>query len=164
MKKVLSVACIAVLLMLGGCGSKQKSANDSLATIDSSIATSVTDSEQDSANGSEQSSSTESSKGEAQILDKIVKNDKPTIIDFNAVWCGPCRQMKPIFDKLASEFGNKFNFVSIDIDKNPEIAEKYKVQAIPTFIFLDEDGEEVNRFTGALPESDLRNELVSPSW
>lgn len=93
------------------------------------------------------------------ISEKIVVNNLPTVIDFNATWCGPCKKMKPIFERLAKEFKGKYNFVSIDIDKFQEIAEKYKIQAVPTFIILDEDGIEVNRITGAVPESDLRKEL-----
>lgn len=99
-----------------------------------------------------------------EISDKLVMNGKPTIIDFNATWCGPCRQMAPIFHKLAKEFGKDFNFVSIDVDKNPELAQKYNVQSIPAFVFLNDEGKEANRIVGAVPENELREELVHPTW
>lgn len=98
------------------------------------------------------------------VKTEIVNNEKPSIIDFNATWCAPCRMMKPVFHKLAREFKDEYNFISIDIDEHPELAEKYQIQAVPTFVFLDADGNEGNRKTGAIPEADLRDELLNPAW
>lgn len=98
------------------------------------------------------------------VKTSLVSNGMPTIVDFTATWCPPCRKMKPIFHKLASEFRGEINFVSIDIDENPELAEKYQVQAVPTFVFLDEEGNEGNRITGYVSEEELRNELLGGAW
>lgn len=68
-------------------------------------------------------------------------NNKPTIVDFSASWCPPCRQLKPIFEKLAEEFKGRINFVTIDVDENPELSQSYGVQSIPMMIFLDKDGQ-----------------------
>ncbi len=94
----------------------------------------------------------------------LVNNGKPSIIDFSAVWCPPCRKMKPIFEKIAKQYGDKINFISIDVDEYPEIANKYQIQSIPTFVFLDEDGKETNRINGAVPESELTDEIQNGAW
>lgn len=106
----------------------------------------------------------EEASDDANIYHALVSNGKPGIIDFNAVWCGPCRQMKPIFHKLAAKYGDKYNFISIDVDQYPEIARKYHIQSIPAFVFIDADGTEGNRITGAVPEEELVNELENPAW
>lgn len=101
---------------------------------------------------------------EGDVVTDLVKNGKPSIIDFNATWCKPCKMMTPIFHKLAAEMGKKYNFISIDIDKRPDLAAKYNVQAVPTFVFLDSEGVEGYRITGAVSEATLREELEHPTW
>lgn len=81
-----------------------------------------------------------------------IDKNLPTVIDFYATWCGPCRQMAPVFHELAEKYEGKINFVSIDVDKNPDKAMEYQVEALPTFIFLNKDGKEVNMLVGADPE------------
>lgn len=98
------------------------------------------------------------------VLTHMVSNEKPSVVDFTASWCGPCQRMKPIFHALAKDFRDDYNFITIDIDENPELAHKYQVQAVPTFVFLDEDGNEGNRITGMISEKEFRNELLSPAW
>ncbi len=98
------------------------------------------------------------------VSKQVILNGKPTIIDFNASWCAPCKHMEPIFRKLANEYGDKYNFVSIDIDENKELADKYNIQSIPAFIFLDESGKEGNRIIGRIAETELREELDHPIW
>lgn len=68
-------------------------------------------------------------------------------IKFSAEWCGPCKKMEPMVEKLESEFKNEANFFSVDIDDVPSIAQKYKVRTLPTVLIL-KDGQEVNRVTG----------------
>lgn len=102
--------------------------------------------------------------GEVVIYTDLVSNGLPTIVDFTATWCPPCRMMKPIFHKLAGEYGKKFNFVAIDIDERPDLAQKYGIQAVPTFVFLNEEGVEGNRINGAVSEEEFRQELDNPVW
>ena len=79
----------------------------------------------------------------------------PFIIDYNATWCGPCRQLAPVLDKVQKEYGNKIQIFSVDIDKCPKAAEYFEFDAIPTLVFVTPDGE-YNQITGGLSESALR--------
>ncbi len=69
------------------------------------------------------------------------KVSRLTILDFNAVWCGPCKQFAPAFDEAAKHFGANVDFVSVDVDNNPNTANAFGVQSIPTVIFLYPNGK-----------------------
>ena len=80
---------------------------------------------------------------------RILPTDgKPMIVDFSATWCPPCRQLKPIFEKLAEDFRGRITFVTIDVDENPELAQAYGVQSIPMMVFLNKDGQIQNTLVG----------------
>lgn len=85
-----------------------------------------------------------------KIVDGIIKpaNGRPMIVDFSATWCPPCRQLKPIFEKLAEEFKGRIDFVTVDVDQNPELSTSYGVQSIPMMVFLDKDGQIQNTIVG----------------
>lgn len=159
---------VCISLLFCSCGNKKNSnVSDS---VDDNRKVVVVDNEDGVSGATEQSEHSleedRESKAprESKVMDKIVENGKPTIIDFSATWCQPCRMMKPIFDKLADKYGDKINFVSIDVDKNPQLANKYQIQSIPAFIFLDEDGNESNRIVGAVPEEKIEEEIKSGAW
>lgn len=78
----------------------------------------------------------------------IPTNGLPTIVDFSATWCPPCRQLKPIFEALKEEYKGKVNFVTIDVDENPQISTSYGVQNIPTMVFINPQGNELTRTIG----------------
>ena len=79
----------------------------------------------------------------------------PVVVDFWAPWCGPCKQLSPTLDKLAREYGGKIQLVKINVDENQELATQMRVQSIPMVVAF-KDGQPVDGFAGALPESQLR--------
>ena len=97
----------------------------------------------------------------------VLQSDLPVIVDFWAPWCGPCRMVGPILDKLAKEYAGKLLVTKVNTDENPEWAGKYGVQGIPTMLFIS-GGKVIHRQVGALPEPVLRTvvtqflEVVQP--
>ncbi len=83
----------------------------------------------------------------AAEFDQKVKSQMPLVIDFFAEWCGPCKMLSPILESLAPEFEGKLEISKVDIDAEPDLAQKYQVTSIPTIIFL-KDGEVVDRMVG----------------
>jgi thioredoxin 1 len=67
---------------------------------------------------------------------EILQSDRPTLVDFYADWCGPCRAMESVVDALAADFEGRANVVKVNVDESPEIASRYGVEAIPTFIVV----------------------------
>lgn len=88
------------------------------------------------------------------------KGERPVIIDFNAKWCGPCRQLTPIFEKLANEYAGKVDFYSVDIDKERELASAFGVSSIPALLFIPMEGEPKGSL-GLIPEENLRQTIDS---
>jgi putative thioredoxin len=87
------------------------------------------------------------------VLDE--SKHRPVLVDFWAPWCGPCKSLKPVLEKLAAEYGGKFLLAKINSDDNQELAARYGVRGIPSVkAFID--GEPVDVFSGALPESEVR--------
>lgn len=85
----------------------------------------------------------------------VLDSSLPVIVDFWAPWCGPCRMVAPVLDKLAKEYAGELLVTKVNTDENPEWATKYGVQGIPTMLLVFE-GKIVNRQVGALPEPMLR--------
>ena len=88
----------------------------------------------------------------------IVNSDLPTLVDFHAIWCGPCKTMHPIMDRLKDDLGSKIRILKIDIDKNQDVAEKFKVRSVPTFV-LFKKGEILWRQSGAMDINTLKNKI-----
>ena len=79
----------------------------------------------------------------------------PKLWDFWATWCPPCREQSPIIEELAEEYSGVVEISSIDVDQNKELSGKFKVQAIPTLVFLDAEGNEVSRRVGLFPKDSI---------
>ncbi|KAL6213915.1 hypothetical protein ACLB2K_013354 [Fragaria x ananassa] len=86
--------------------------------------------------------------------DLLANSDRPVLVDFYATWCGPCQFMAPILNEVSITLNDKIQVVKIDTEKYPSIADKYGIQALPTFIIF-KDGEPYDRFEGALNADQL---------
>ncbi len=92
---------------------------------------------------------------DAAFENTVLKSSLPVLVDFWAPWCGPCRMVAPVLDKLAEDMDGKILIAKVNTDENKEWAMKYNVQGIPTMLFIS-NGAVVHTQTGALPESMLR--------
>lgn len=89
---------------------------------------------------------------------EVLNADTPVIVDFFATWCGPCKMMGPVLDKLSDKFEGKIAFAKIDVDENPDSAAEYNVRSIP-YMVMFKGGEAVDSVLGAVPASQLEAKL-----
>jgi len=90
--------------------------------------------------------------------DEVLKSTLPVLVDIWAPWCGPCRMIAPVVEKLAEKYDQRFKFCRLNIDQNPQSATNYQVMSIPTLIFF-KDGKMVDRVVGAVPERVLEPKI-----
>lgn len=89
----------------------------------------------------------------------VLKNSKPVVVDYWAEWCGPCRQVSPVLEEIASEHADKIDVVKLNVDQNPVTSQRYGILNIPT-LSVFKDGEVVKEIVGARPKSALLRELA----
>ena len=93
-------------------------------------------------------------------FNEIIKSQTPTLVDFYATWCGPCKMMHPVLDELKQKMGNKVNILKIDVDKNPAVADKFQIRGVPTFI-LFKNGKLIWKQSGGRSVSTLKQKIES---
>lgn len=92
-------------------------------------------------------------------FENLINSDIPVLIDFFAEWCGPCKAQSPILREIAGEMGERVKVIKIDVDKNPELATKYRIQGVPT-LMLFKKGEIKFRQAGMMSKPQIMNVLM----
>lgn len=152
MKKLL--LSMAIVAMMSSCGSSQTDKATG-ATGDSVVAAEETVKSDTLSKVAEATEATEAGAvKELKDSAQLVVADKPIIIDFNATWCGPCKQFAPHFHAVAEKYADKALFYSVDTDKWPNVATAFKVEGIPMIAIVTKDGKTVTR-TGYMEETDF---------
>ena len=92
-------------------------------------------------------------------FETIINDTKPVIVDFHALWCGPCKVQSPILKELAVELGDRVKVIKIDVDQNSSISSKYQIQSVPTLIVF-KNGKPVWRHSGVVTKGELTKVLM----
>jgi thioredoxin 1 len=90
---------------------------------------------------------------------EVVKSDKPVLVDFSAAWCGPCRQLAPIIDRVAEQFAGRVKVGKVDVDDNQDLATKYGVMNIPRVLIFKGGDQPVRQMVGLQSEREIVNVL-----
>lgn len=93
-------------------------------------------------------------------FEEVIKNNEKIIVDFWAGWCMPCKIMSPIFENLAKKYQNQIVFAKVNVDEEPQIAEKFQIMSIPAFIVF-KNGNKVGEIIGAMPENILEGKILN---
>ncbi len=91
---------------------------------------------------------------------EVLQTEDLVMVDFWAVWCGPCRIVAPTVEELSKEYAGKLKVVKLNTDDNPDIASRYKIMGIPTLMFF-KGGEKVEQIVGAVPKPQLQSKIDS---
>ncbi len=147
--KFLQILPLAALMALAACNSKTETKSAETADTTATEQTASVESASDVVIEVEPGS------------DPAAEPGKPAVIDFSAVWCGPCQQFKPVYHKVAGEYASKATFYAADLDECKELGEKYNITSIPCIVILKEGAEPVMQ-VGAMDEAAFK-ELLDKS-
>lgn len=90
--------------------------------------------------------------------EEVLNSDIPVLVDFHAVWCGPCKIVSPTVERVAKKFEGKIKVGKVDVDKNESLAIKYQILSVPTFVFF-RDGKVIHKESAALSEEVIINKI-----
>lgn len=90
---------------------------------------------------------------------EVIKSELPVLVDFWAIWCGPCKMIAPVIEELAKEYDGKLKVAKIDVDSNPQTSMQYGIRSIPT-LFIFKGGQVVEQMVGALPKRQLVDKIT----
>jgi len=93
-------------------------------------------------------------------FDSVINDTKPVVVDFHALWCGPCKAQSPVLKELATELGDRVRVIKIDVDQNQEIASRYRIQSVPTLMIF-KNGEIKYKQSGVHSKQQLLNVLAN---
>ena len=93
-------------------------------------------------------------------FDSIINENRPVIVDFHAVWCGPCKTQSPILKQVAEELGERVKVIKIDVDQNPKIASRYQIQSVPT-IMIFKNGAIIHKQAGVHTKQQIMGILIT---
>lgn len=89
---------------------------------------------------------------------EVLKSNVPVLVDFAAVWCGPCKMMGPVIEEIELEFKDKVKVCKLDIDESAQLAQQYKVMAVPTIMFFN-NGEIKDKIVGVVPKIEIEDKI-----
>ncbi len=95
---------------------------------------------------------------EADFQSEVINSEIPVLVDFTAVWCGPCKMLEPVVEELVTELAGRMKVVKLDVDNNPNLAMQYNVMGVPT-LMLFVDGQEAQRLVGFLPKKRILSKI-----
>lgn len=133
MKRYLLLLAAMAMVMCGSCQSKSRSEQKQQTAASDSI-----------------------TEYESKTTVREIDNNLPIVYDFSAVWCGPCKLFAPIFEKVSKEYADKANFVKVDVDTNPELAQQWGIRSVPTIIVAHPSTRQYTMAQGAMSEEDFK--------